>query len=89
MSEPDFDALRAERNSRHEAAMKRIADEMGWDGPITSSLNPDACYCACPAGPCEHGWTGPEYVSPDGCMSSATCARCGTTAISHDMRVMP
>jgi hypothetical protein len=89
MSTPDFDALRAERN----AAMAAFAEEMradGWDVSECALRDSDACYCACGSGgPCEHTWNGPEYVSDDGCMSSATCARCGLTAFSHSMRNCP
>jgi Zn-finger protein len=84
----DFDALRAERNKRIAEHAECIAAEFGFEGPVLTSHNPNACYCACPEGPCEHDWTGKEWVSADGCASSVTCARCGTTAMSHDMRTM-
>ena len=38
---------------------------------------------------CDHDWTGAEYESADGCISSATCAKCGDVAIYHDMRMGP
>lgn len=38
---------------------------------------------------CDHDFTGPTWTSDDGCMSSVTCAKCGLTAIGHDMRVGP
>jgi len=38
---------------------------------------------------CDHDTDGPTYNSEDGCMSSATCSKCGDVAIYHDMRVGP
>ena len=85
---PNFEALRAERNAMHEAWLKEMAAD-GWR-PVGNCFDPNACYCACATGgPCEHAWNGPEYVSEGGCLSSATCARCGMTAFSHSMRFMP
>ena len=87
---PDFEALRAARNARVQESMKKLADEHGVPlQSLRSNFNPNACYCACPDGPCEHDWTGPEWVSEDQCCVSATCARCGTTAMSHSLRVGP
>lgn len=43
------------------------------------------CACECPDGPCEHKWDGvPEEGDT---YHSATCSRCGKSAISHDMWV--
>jgi hypothetical protein len=88
MSTPDFEALRAERNRQVMDAHKKLAEEMGVPlQSMRSNFNPAACYCACgTGGPCEHKWDGDEWVSDDGLASSATCSRCGTTAMSHDMR---
>lgn len=88
---PDFEALRTERNKRVEESMRRLAEEEGWEfGDMRSTFNPNACYCACGnGGPCEHNWDGPGYESEDGLCWSATCSRCGTTAMSHDMRNAP
>lgn len=84
---PDFEALRAERNRRAMEMHQKIADEHGVPlQSLRSNFNPNACYCACP-GPCEHKWDGEVYES--GNMSSVTCSRCGGTAFSHDMRVLP
>lgn len=38
---------------------------------------------------CGHDFTGPEWTSEDGCMSSVTCKGCGLPAIFHDMRTGP
>lgn len=88
---PDFEALRAERNKRVQESHQRLADEHGIPlQSLRSNFNPNACYCACTInGPCEHKWDGEGYESEDGCMWSATCSRCGVTAFSHDMRVLP
>lgn len=86
MSKPDFEALRAERNKAHEQFCKELEAE-GWK---VHQADPDRCYCACASGgPCEHDWSGPEYESEDGSLVSATCARCGMTAFSHDLRNAP
>lgn len=88
---PDFEALRAERNRRAQASLQRLADE--FDVAVesfTSNYDPDACYCACSSrGPCEHKWEGEGVEFEGGLGWSVTCSRCGTTAISHSMRVGP
>ena len=91
MSAPDFDALRAQRNAEVLEHAQKFADEHGIPlQSIRTSFDPNSCYCACgTGGPCEHDWTGPDWESEDGLCSSVTCARCGTTAMSHDMRYAP
>lgn len=87
MSDPDFDALRAERNAAHDAAVEQMR-VAGWR--LTSSYDPNACYCACGnGGPCEHKWDGTPYESDDGSTWSVTCSRCGMTAMSHSLRNCP
>jgi len=90
-TEPDFEALRAERNKKVMEAHQRLADELGVPlQKLSSNHNPNACYCACTSGgPCEHKWDGEPWESADGCGWSTTCSRCGCTAMSHDMRVLP
>lgn len=87
--EPNFEELRAQRNADFIEGVKRIRKELGWgdDEPVSTTFDPNACYCACPTGPCEHRWDGPEWVSENGCASSCTCSRCGTTAMSHSLRI--
>lgn len=87
----DFEALRAKRNRAVLEMHERIAEEHGIPlESLRSNFDPNACYCACNTdGPCEHQWDGEEYVSEDGCLSSATCSRCGMTAFSHSMRCGP
>lgn len=86
---PDFEALRAERNRRVMEHIQKMADEFGVPpSSLRSNHNPDACYCACGSGgPCEHKWDGEGVDFEHGW--SATCSRCGGTAMSHDMRVLP
>jgi hypothetical protein len=87
---PDFDALRAKRNAAVQEQVRKLAEEFGVPlESMRSNFSPNACYCACPDGPCEHSWDGPEWRSEDGCAMSCTCSRCGTTAMSHSMRVGP
>lgn len=87
----EFAELRRKRNEAVREAVAAIAKEHGFDqSEMSCNHNDDACYCACAdGGPCEHDWNGPEYVSDDGCMQSATCSRCGCTAFSHSMRLLP
>ncbi len=91
MREPDFEALRTKRNAEVRQRMQKLADEMGVDvESMKSTFNPHSCYCACASGgPCEHKWDGETYESGDGAVGSATCSRCGMTAMSHDLRNAP
>lgn len=91
MSAPDFEALRAKRNAEVLEYTQALADRHGIPlQSLRTTFNPSACYCACgTGGPCEHDWSGPDWQSEDGCACSVTCARCGTTAMSHDMRYAP
>ena len=86
--EPDFAALRAQRNARVRASIQALANEWGVDvESLKTTFRPTACYCACASGgPCEHKWDGAGWTSDDGCGWSATCSRCGATAISHSLR---
>ena len=87
--EHDFEALRARRNASVQDEIKRIAEVCGVPlEAVHSSFDPNSCFCACTTGgPCEHTWDGEPYES-EGCWST-TCSRCGTTAMSHDLRVAP
>ena len=86
MSEPDFEALRAERNKSVQESMQNVAEMMGCPvEQLQTNYNPDKCYCACSTGgPCEHKWDGGWVEIENG--GSASCSRCGCLAISHDMR---
>ena len=88
---PDFEALRAERNRAMRTLIENIAKEQGIPADqVRSTFNSSACYCDCANhGPCEHTWDGEPWESEDRLCASATCSRCGMTAMSHDMRVLP
>lgn len=87
----DFEALRRERNEAAKTEIERLARDLGWtdgEGPLFSTFDPDACYCACAnGGPCEHDWSG-QIEEFDGGWT-VTCKRCGGSAMSHDMRNAP
>ena len=88
---PDFEALRKRRNKAVLAILQEAAKRLGWkegDPPLFSTFDPNACYCACSSGgPCEHDWSGPVEDFDGG--YSATCKRCGCSAINHDMANAP
>lgn len=93
-TDAEFDELKRKRDASLNASIDRICAEHGWDRNAvqTHVSHSGPCYCACPDGPCQHVWDGPEYTEePDGggFMSSVTCSRCGTPAIYHDMRCGP
>lgn len=89
MADHDFEALRAERNRVVRESMKSFADEKQIPlEALSTNYSSDACYCACAAGgPCEHRWDGEGVEFHNGW--SATCSRCGGTAMGHGMRVGP
>ena len=91
MDKPDFEALRAERNKAVQESIQRIADEFGCEvSELKHNYNGNKCYCACASGgPCEHTWDGKGYESDDGSYWTATCSRCGTAAMSHDLYNAP
>jgi hypothetical protein len=86
-TEAEFDELKRKRDAAISEIVDDICKRQGWDRKEVNSHVSHAgdCYCACPDGPCQHIWDGPEYVSADDCMSSVTCSRCGVPAIYHDM----
>lgn len=88
-SDAEFDELKRKRDEATSAAVLAICAEEGWDPAMVSvhSSHAGNCYCACPDGPCQHVWDGKPYE--EDCCWSATCSRCGTLALSHDMRVGP
>lgn len=84
---PDFAALRAERNAKFAAFIEQCKAEGLTPLGVGCALRaPDACYCACPEGPCEHVWDGDPWESEDHLARSSTCSRCGETAMSHSLR---
>ena len=83
----DFEALRAKRNEAVMAEVRKFADMQGVDlSEVMTSFNPNACYCACPEGPCEHDWKGWRWFDFDTSGGEAICTRCGEGAMSHAMR---
>lgn len=86
---PDFEQLRAERNRLFEAVVKEACRKQGWDpAKLRTTFNPDACYCACPDGPCEHDFQGWRNFE-DGCGGERVCIRCGMGAMGHSIRIGP
>ncbi len=93
-TDAEFEELKRKRDASIGTSIDRICAELGWDRSKvhTHVSGAGGCYCACPDGPCQHIWNGPEYTENSeggGFMSSVTCSRCGTPAIYHDMRCGP
>ena len=80
---PDFEKLRRERND----AVTNMVESLGYSVD-QSTFNTDACYCACPDGPCEHDFQGwrPIYDDNDNeCGSETVCTRCGCGSMHHSL----
>lgn len=90
-TEAEFDELKRKRDEGLRAVVEATCKKMGWDPAKVGvhASHAGECYCACPDGPCQHVWDGPEWVSEDECGSSVTCSRCGEVAMFHDMRNAP
>lgn len=100
LTDAEFDALKQRRDAELEAVIAATCAEMGWerDGVMFHVSGMHGCYCACPTGPCQHRWDGPdveltgEHENQDGTIEtfsggfSKTCSKCGTDAMSHDVR---
>ena len=86
----DFEALRKQRNDDIEKIIQQVCDERGWErAKITSTFNPDSCYCACAeGGPCEHDFQGWREFD-EGRGGERVCSRCGMGAMSHSLRCAP
>ncbi len=88
-SKPDFEKLRAERNAALQTIVDSFAKERGVDpAEVQTTIDFNACYCACPNGPCEHNWQGWRNFE-DGSGGETFCERCGTGAMSHSLRTAP
>ena len=88
-TDAEFEELKRKRDEAIAAAVDALCEKQGWDrskAQVHVSHAGD-CYCACPDGPCQHIWDGPEFQ--DEGLSSGTCSRCGAVAAFHDMRFMP
>lgn len=83
----DFEKLRRERNLAVSNATAEMCERLGVK-MTCSSFDPDACYCNCPDGPCEHDFQGWREFE-DGLGGEQVCSRCQTGAMSHSMRVGP
>lgn len=88
-TEEEFAELRRIRDNALKEVVAKTCEKMGWDpGEVhVHASHAGECYCACPEGPCQHTWDGPEWTDDNS--SSATCSRCGAIAMYHDMRVGP
>lgn len=94
-TEAEFAELKRKRDEAMQSVVEAILKEHGVD-TTTATVHfshSQGCYCACPDGPCQHEWDGPEWTDDDGegggFSSSATCSRCGAIAMYHDMRCAP
>ena len=89
LTDAQFDELKRTRDAALSRVIDRACAEQGWDRSKTFVHVSHAgdCYCACPDGPCQHIWDGPGIDGDH--FSSVTCSRCGTDALSHDLRCMP
>lgn len=88
-TDAEFEELKRQRDAALAASVAAACAELGWD-PAEATVHvrgASGCYCACPDGPCQHVWDGPDYVD-DTCVSG-TCSRCGAVAMFHDMARLP
>lgn len=87
----DFEALRARRDATIEAVALAVQAQFGAGGFFHCRDCQAPCYCACPVGPCEHVWDGPnaDIRDDEGTFLGAevTCSRCGTGAMTHSLMV--
>jgi hypothetical protein len=90
-TDAEFEELKRKRDEALSALVDAVCKREGLERSKVSvhASHSDGCYCACPDGPCQHEWNGPDYTSDDGCMISVTCSRCGAIAAYHDMRCAP
>ena len=87
MEQPNFEKLRAERDAAIDAFAEKMRAD-GWKVGQCALRDKSACYCDCiNGGPCEHDTDGVPYESDDGLTWSATCSKCGMTAMSHSLRL--
>lgn len=87
----DFSALRARRDAAIEVLALAVQARFGAGGLFHCRGYRSPCYCACPAGPCEHVWDGPnaDIRDDEGAFlgAEATCSRCRLGAMTHDLMV--
>lgn len=94
-TEAEFEELKRIRDKALEEMVSSVCEKQGWDrNKVHFHAHVTECYCACPDGPCQHVWDGPEWTdaeegSEDFNCVSRTCSRCGSIAMYHDMRFAP
>jgi hypothetical protein len=85
-TKPDFGALRKKRNDEIWKVLEITAKKFGCKPEnLRHNFNFDACYCACPTGPCEHNFKGWRAFAHGG-GGETVCERCGMGAMSHSLR---
>lgn len=90
-TDAEFEELKRKRDEAMKAVVASVCEKNGWNPAEVTfhASHVHGCYCACPDGPCQHIWDGPEFVDADGSFSSVTCSLCGQVAMFHDMRCAP
>jgi hypothetical protein len=98
-TDAEFAELARKRDEEVERVVAECCEKMGWDRKEITfhASHQHGCYCACPDGPCQHIWDGPNKPigleegqdESEACGWSTTCSRCGADAMSHDMRCAP
>jgi hypothetical protein len=98
-TDEEFGELKRKRDEAVEATVRGICETQGWDFQKVSFHQSGAhgCYCACPDGPCQHVWSGPDVPigledGEDASQArggSVSCSLCGQDAMSHDFRCAP
>lgn len=88
-TDEEFAELARKRDEAGAEAVRAACERMGWEPAKVAfhASHAGKCYCACPEGPCQHIWDGPEWADDNS--SSATCSRCGEVAMFHDLRCAP
>lgn len=99
LTDEQFAELARKRDEAVEAMVDAVCKEHGWDRSKVGvhASHTHGCYCACPDGPCQHQWDGPEVPlgleegEPESEAHgwARSCSRCGVDAMSHDMRCAP
>jgi hypothetical protein len=95
-SDEEFERLKRVQMEELNKIVASVCADMGWDPKETmvhTSPGMNSCYCACPDGPCQHKWNGPEHSELDESdkyvvMVSGTCSLCGAVQAYHDIRFM-
>lgn len=63
---------------------------MGWKlEECQHNFDWNACYCACPRGPCEHSFGGHRDITDDEgdvVGGEQVCSACGLGAMAHSIR---